>query len=1607
MNRIPIPFDLIEDLQNKLNLCVRKKSSKSFYEATERLEKLKNNYQKIDSNHKDDQLIDTALILRSILFPFAVKAIEFKSDIISQKMISFILWWIKKKPDRAPNKQIFEVLAEKRVYKLEYLKAKDCLINRHRLFTEEVLKPTGDYIYINIDYIFSLFEIKVFGEDCDDLIRLIIWLINEKVEGKKLEVFFNTDISELWLLFFDPLYVEQVHRVDLNEVDLNDLNEVIGKQDIYNLKENIKLPVTVYWTDNRSDEISNKHYRRQRVDEIVYLLFDVSIDKNCLELMKSIPHGKILKTIETCTNELLKTSRKAFLSKQLIFFTKKMCSLKESDGVSQKSKSLFNHILDVLTSNYKSLLNSNEFVASIIDVAIKFSTLFQNDSMNAFLHQFGSVLTESRIVEIIDSIFDKLLTKLNDQDLINLLQLANMSFDELSKRLFQHTTLTFSLEWLKFNFEQIVDSIEGQEVIYKVMKQLFCVMPSVTFLKLINLYLESNNPLYVYCLSNCVTVPSLKSVRENFDEENFNSLNEAIIKLTDAFNLNEESEHLSESLQFLISFLLSCSSKIRENSSLRKKFYEKSFVDLLLVMIKFKEIKSFSLKISIFNFILNAISDESFSKVNEVVEQIINDIEIYGGLFNEENLFLFLNLLKSKPEFLQQFLGRIINLIEANETNAQKFFASLLKCFEKLSEELIFLIHNKLKEHVGKFIDLLSQKDSKKIAIKFLCKLLNFNEEEKRIMNLNYGLQERNRAESEESLEKNEKYLFFTTENLENKKKRIVKNNADEVTQADIDAATTILDENLKTLKDQSQLKIKLFKNIGEFEKVANSLNFVLTETTISNLNRLLQPEVSPILLKGDTGIGKSATIQVAAYIRGKKLIRFNMSSQVTVDDLLGKVTIVKNVMTNEDTFEFQLSPFAIAFKEGNWLLLDEMNLAPDNVLQCIENALDSKTLILHNPYDSTKPVETITMDQNFRLFATQNPSVGFFKGKREKLSQSLLDRFTVYYFDELPTNEWIEIAKKHLDKSFTEYEANTLSERIVNNIHMNIKRIINEKEFQEKEAYAEITIRDLFKLCERLVFLKNNKIYSDNLLSFCSFLTYGARFRGSGRSAIISFLTKDRLISLDVDEKYDITDSKVTIGELILKSYANDTNQRLATSKLGGSRYIYSKRILLVHRKVKKECFSKIFISEHGLYLIDDSWIDEWFHQLETEKNKENWPKIGFDIYASKFRHQVIREKIQSIFNEEFKLKFDLTEINKNIAFTSILPFAVTERVLKVWKQIGWNLNSSYPILLSGSEGCGKSETIYTLAKLIGMEVTQICLTPETEVSHLVGQYNPNDGTYTDEKIVWQDGFITRAFKKGSSVLLDNLNQGDSCVLERLNPLLENEPVWVLTENRETEPLKKKDTFKVFATMTVSNNSNNKNFYPELSPSFYNRFSIIHMDNSSLNEKYSFRKEIYLIAKCLLDTHQSSESCLNLIYNILWLIHNEINLSSKKSEYGVITMRNYIRFIDMFYKLYMKNASKGIRFQAILFKCYKICFEGQFKFRMQNNESSKQSILYKEIRNQLGITANDEFYLKNNYKFDETYVLTDTRTEFVETMLACIECNIPVLLEGKYFIDF
>ena len=105
-------------------------------------------------------------------------------------------------------------------------------------------------------------------------------------------------------------------------------------------------------------------------------------------------------------------------------------------------------------------------------------------------------------------------------------------------------------------------------------------------------------------------------------------------------------------------------------------------------------------------------------------------------------------------------------------------------------------------------------------------------------------------------------------------------------------------------------------------------------------------------------------------------------------------------------------------------------------------------------------------------------------------------------------------------------------------------------------------------------------------------------------------------------------------------------------------------------------------------------------------------------------------------------------------------------------------------------------------LVLLLGMPSAVVCLTPETDVAVLFGQCTPGGGkkqtsssdtTTTASSsaatfIKWQDGQVTKAARSGSWLRLDNLQDCEALIAERMNPVLELPPYLYLTEKGEEE---------------------------------------------------------------------------------------------------------------------------------------------------------------------------------------------------------------------------
>ncbi len=112
-----------------------------------------------------------------------------------------------------------------------------------------------------------------------------------------------------------------------------------------------------------------------------------------------------------------------------------------------------------------------------------------------------------------------------------------------------------------------------------------------------------------------------------------------------------------------------------------------------------------------------------------------------------------------------------------------------------------------------------------------------------------------------------------------------------------------------------------------EFEEQKNFFeenNYILTSDSIDKLSKLyyLISLGIPVLLERPTGTSKTFTAEIICDYLKKEKIRFNLSSETTISDLLGKY------IGNNDSWagiKIKDGPFIDAYKNGKCLILDEI----------------------------------------------------------------------------------------------------------------------------------------------------------------------------------------------------------------------------------------------------------------------------------------------------------------------------------------------------------------------------------------------------------------------------------------------------------------------------------------------------------------------------------------------------------------------------------------------------------------------------------------------------------------------------------------------------------
>ncbi|KAI0715617.1 P-loop containing nucleoside triphosphate hydrolase protein [Cerioporus squamosus] len=217
-------------------------------------------------------------------------------------------------------------------------------------------------------------------------------------------------------------------------------------------------------------------------------------------------------------------------------------------------------------------------------------------------------------------------------------------------------------------------------------------------------------------------------------------------------------------------------------------------------------------------------------------------------------------------------------------------------------------------------------------------------------------------------------------------------------------------------------------------------------ETKLIDLVRIIAAQRFPVLIEGPTSSGKTSSIEYLAKRTGHRFVRINNHEHTDIQEYIG--TYVSDPVTGKLVFMEGL--LVRALRQGDWIVLDELNLAPTDVLEALNRLLDDNREVV-----ILETQEVVCPHPHFMLCATQNPP-GLYAG-RKVLSRAFRNRFEVH-FEDVPQAELETILCQRCRI------APSYGQRIVSVFRELQKRRQSSRVFESKHP----TLRDLFRWAGR-----------------------------------------------------------------------------------------------------------------------------------------------------------------------------------------------------------------------------------------------------------------------------------------------------------------------------------------------------------------------------------------------------------------------------------------------------------------------------------------------------------------------------------------------------------
>ncbi|KIP09693.1 hypothetical protein PHLGIDRAFT_86293 [Phlebiopsis gigantea 11061_1 CR5-6] len=534
--------------------------------------------------------------------------------------------------------------------------------------------------------------------------------------------------------------------------------------------------------------------------------------------------------------------------------------------------------------------------------------------------------------------------------------------------------------------------------------------------------------------------------------------------------------------------------------------------------------------------------------------------------------------------------------------------------------------------------------------------------------------------------------------------------------------------------------------------------------TTRDNVNRVVRAcqLKKPILLEGSPGVGKTSLVAALANICGYHLCRINLSDQTDLIDLFGSDLPVEGGSPGQ--FAWKDAEFLRALQEGHWVLLDEMNLAPQAVLEGLNAVLDHRGTVYIPELG-----RSFTRHPSFRIFAAQNPLHQ--GGGRKGLPKSFLNRFTKVYVQELSGEDVLLVCRNLFPTIPESWIQGMIS--YTTRLH---EDIVVKRTFGREGAPWEFNLRDVIRWASQV----KNAQGSAHPAEFIRTL-FIERFRN----------LKDREAALRLF--YDVFPElstvllqapRVTVSPSFFKAgrYVNRRSGCLLDKRVGGMLQAHLGAVESISGCLASSWLTIVTgprsVGKTGLVRTLANLSGSALHEIFINSATDASDILGsFEEVDSRVR---VRNLLQLV-SRHIEEAATLCDVSRTFALDGL------NNTIEVF---------SSPLLATRDDVIPRKEELQTSLEAL--------LEPADARGHFE----------------WVDGPLVRALKDGSWLLLDGANLCNPSVLDRLNSLCESDGQLTLNErgavNGEVETIIPHPNFRLF--MSVDSQ------YGELSRAMRNR---------------------------------------------------------------------------------------------------------------------------------------------------------------------------------------